>query len=290
MAESRRRAVLQMAAGLLTAGLAGCATSGHADSTTVPPSTTTSTTTADATTKHVVDAGERVSLGETLARVSNVAVQESFLYLDTPDSLGVHAADGTQFVFATVASSGPDAPAADELAVAAGGTRHRGDVNASPAPVVDGRGYVYAPGESGGWVLFPLPNPVAGDGARVVWSAGDATVAWRLGDDAAAALSSQPASFRLHRFDLPSSVTPEQSVRVRVVVESTGHGSGVFRAALNQTGPLYASTPVRVAADAGERVEWTHTFDSHVGRDVSELSFSLRLPDDTIERRVTISQ
>jgi len=282
---SRRALLGSVAVGVV--GLAGCAGDGDAG----PASTTRAareTTTPDET------AGDGAATDRAPIALDGVDVRSSFLYLTHPDAAGVAAPKGTQYVFADVRPTAVDAvpPEYDALTLAAGDGRF--DATPSPGPaasppevLVDER--PYDPDERGaGWVAFAVPEPLDTDRVALTYEADGRAFSHAFDADAVESLADAPPRFELVDADAPESVAPGDSFEVSVVVENAGEADGVFRAALNQTRPLYAPNAVELAVPAGERREWTDAVGHGLDADTDRASFELVAPGESRELSVAV--
>jgi len=288
MTSPRSRRALLGSLAVAVVGLAGCAGGGDDGRTSATPpareTTSTHETTTDAT------AAESAPVD-----VEAVAVRSSFLYLTHPDAAGVAAPDGTQFVFADLRPAGSETtpPSRGALALATDDRRFGATVApgpaASPAEVL-GRGRAYDPEErEAGWIAFAVPDPLDVDDAALTCEAGDRTFSSPLDAETIAALAAAPPSFELVDATAPERVAPGDSFEVSVAVENAGEGDGVFRAALNQTRPLYAPNAVELSVPAGERREWTDTFATRPDADAERASFELVAPEESRELSVDVA-
>jgi hypothetical protein len=279
-----RRALLGSVA---VAGLAGCAGGGGEPESATPSARETTSTDETAIDATATDSGP--------IAVETVAVRSSFLYLTYPDAAGVAAPDGTQFVFADVrlADSERTPPSRDRLALAADDRRFEATVAPGPAAgpaEVLGRGRAYDPDEhEAGWLAFAVPDPLDAADAALTVEADDRTFSRPLDAETVAALGEAPPSFELVDVAAPERVAPGDSFAVSVAVENVGEGDGVFRAALNQTRPLYAPNAVELSVPAGDRREWTDTFGGYLDADAERASFELVAPEESRELSVDVA-
>ena len=290
-----RRALLRTGALALSAGLAGCG-GGLGDGTgDVPDSTTTETETPPTTKRTTRTTASETTAAEPPLVVEDVRVQSSFVHLTTPDSAGVAAPEGTQFVFAEVAvgvvSSELVPPSPDGVSLAGDDWRFNGTT--TPGPTYDAyqlyrREPAYDLGENrGGWVAFEVPNPLDASEVALTYESNGRTFSEPLAAETVAALAEPPAEFELVGFDAPESVEQYESFEVSVAVENASERDGVFRAVLNQTYPTYGPYPIEGAVPAGERREWTETFSVRIpdGRDTA-AAFRLLTPGEKREAAV----
>ncbi|MFC4552552.1 hypothetical protein, partial [Halorussus sp. GCM10023401] len=229
--------------------------------------------------------------------VADVRVQSSFVYLTTPDSMDVHAPDGTQFAFVDVrlraSSTSESLPTTPEFALVADGRRFSPTTEPGPTYnpwAVAERGPPYDPDETTtGWVCFELPNPLDAESAALTYPAAGRTVSESLGAAARSALAAPPTEFELAAFAAPASAGRDESFDVSVTAENVGETDGVFRGSLNQESPTYAPYPFALSIPAGERRTWTRTFGRHLGGDVDRMDFDLRTPVGDREASVTVA-
>lgn len=288
-----RRALLHTGTVCLAGLFAGCI-GGSADSSPDEPTDTTSATT-DTTTRTVGDplhVGDARTVGDATVAVTGATVADSFFYLTTPDSMAVGGDTDTRYLFVDVTADG-DPPASRALHLVTADDAVRGTVK----PVVDGRevhvydhGLAYTRDESDGegWVVFPVTAPRS-DPPVVRWDAGDDRPTWQLPDDATAALAAPTPRFELVAFDVPASVAADDPIPVSLTVRNVGEGDGIFRAVLNESGPMYAPHSTTAELPAGEEhtLEWT--VDTHVGSAVDRVGLALRSPVADRDVEVTVS-
>lgn len=284
-----RREVLALSATAL-ASLAGCIdgqNDGGGGTTTPDPdgSGTPSTPTTDERTPAV----ERLSIGETAAgsvTVQDVTVRQSFRYLTLPDALDVHGPSDRQFVVAEVSASGPEdgRPARDAFGLTVGGETYDPLTDIEGAGLHDIRfgGPPYPPkldeDPAEGFLLFEIPEGISADSAAVALDAGETVdsadkVRWSLPADNLAALTPPHPETRLVSIEVPDSVSGE-SIPVELTVANEGEADGVFRAAINNEGPLYGARPLDVSVPAGEErtVEESVAYD---WGDADDIQFSV---------------
>ncbi|EFW89893.1 hypothetical protein ZOD2009_21967 [Haladaptatus paucihalophilus DX253] len=294
---SNRRQLLATV-GALSAGLAGClgeSPGGTGSQSSVPTDTeTTSTDTTDESTTGDVPPDTTTaenasfslpessvkSLGEVRVAVANPTVGKAITYESIMGSGGVLQSDGTQFVVAEVQSQQGNAvdaggdPAYDAFELVADGKtysaveiedRTTGAYTSSLAERGDiryGNTYAMAAGTVG-WLAFEPPSPLEASEAAIRCRYGGETAEWELSDDAVATLGRPAPTFELESFD----ATVEQySVDLSFVVKNVSENDGRFLAALYWPTTGIAdddeSTIIERAVAAGERVEWSGSFDT----------------------------
>ena len=276
-----RRALLRTGA-LAVTGIAGCV-GGLDDG---PDGTETeSRRTAETTDRRMTRTSGTPTTEAPAVELEPVGVRSSFFYLETPDTLGVEADEGTQFAFVLVRPR-TDTPRPSDLALVADGRHFWGTL--APGDVGGPRrlaelGSVYrAEDARAGWVAFEVPNPLDADEVALTYDGRDRS----LGESVVSALRAPPADFELTSFEAPERVARGASFAVSAGVENVGEGDGVFRASLNELGPEYGPHRTSVAVPAGERREraWT------VGTSDSPDAERVRLGLDSVagDREATV--
>ena len=302
MTGPRSRRSLLRAGALGIVGLAGCvgevvgAPGENGDA----PTGTTRTASPDATGEPTGTASpttETTASGDASPlAVADVRVQSSFVYLTTPDSMDVHAPDGTQFAFVDLrlraSSASESLPTTPEFALVADGRRFSPTTEPGPTYnpwAVAERGPPYDPDETlTGWVCFELPDPLDVASATLTYPAAGRTVSESLGAAARSARAAPPAEFELAAFATPASAGPDGAFDVSVTAENVGETNGVFRGSLNQVAPAYAPYPFALSIPAGERRTWTRTFGRHLSG-VDRMDFRLRTPVGDREASVAVA-
>ncbi|WP_423744165.1 hypothetical protein V5735_14515 (plasmid) [Haladaptatus sp. SPP-AMP-3] len=293
---SNRRQLLATV-GALSAGLAGClgeSPGRTGNESPVPTDTkTTSTDTTDESTtgdsppdtttaenaSFSLPESSVKSLGEVRVAVANPTVEKAVTYESIMGSGGVLQSDGTQFVVAAVQSQQGNAvdargdPAYDAFELVADGKtysaveiedRTTGAYTTSLAERGDIRyGAPYAAGGAVGWLAFEPPSPLEASEAAIRCRYGGETAEWELSDDAVATLGRPAPTFELESFD----ATVEQyGVDLSFVAKNVSENDGRFLAALYWPTTGIAdddeSTVIERAVAAGERVEWSGSFDT----------------------------
>lgn len=292
-ARRNRRALLRTGALAVSAGLAGCvgglgdeaddASDSTTETRTSPTRDTTRTTEAESTT------------AEPPLAVVDVRVQSSFVHLTTPDSADVSAPEGTQFVFADVqqTESGASAPPKDAFALVADDRRFDGTLvpgSAGSPSRLYWQGPAYDPDErETGWIAFEIPERLDADEVVLTYESEGRTFSESLDSEVSESLAEPPAEFELIDFGHPESVERYGRFELSVTVENVGEGDGVFRAALNQTHPLYAPHVVERRIPAGERGEWDRASSWSLHRDAKQAQFELLTPREKREATVEIA-
>jgi hypothetical protein len=286
MRQPSRRAFLETTAAL-SLGVAGCLgrnEGGASPTDTSPPqesspatSEPTPTATAEAATPRALGT-ERVVDGASVT-VSNLAVQDSVLYYDTPDSMAVTTPENERYVLADVSGS-ESGPPPTAFALVVGDERYRGSVDGvGVSPSLADRGPKYDPsyGTGEGWVAFLVPPELDASEARVVVDTESDEAAWRVGPDVLDALRQPKARFELRTVEIPETIRPDREIEARVVAENVSDVAGVFRGVLNVAGLVaaYAPYPFELDADPGETVTWEKTFDERPPESVDSVGFFL---------------
>ncbi|MFB6103226.1 MAG: hypothetical protein ABEJ73_11770 [Haloplanus sp.] len=290
MPSDRRTVVASV--GLALAGVAGCTDRNGSDtppSDRATPTSTASGSPADRT------LGDTVTLDGTTVTVAELAAAHSYHYRSAPDAFGVESAGDGQFVFVGVTARGDDTPPVRQFALELDGERvvpserTRGPVR-DLAPVRQGR---YTADDPEGYLLFPVPAPLdaesvavlLGEGPRVTDSRTEATdvrARWTIPDATLDPLRSPPPAFTV-AYDVPDAVGRDEPVPLRLDVTNEGDGAGVFRGALNHTGPMYGGDTFSVALDPGASTAYEESIDYHVGEhfSVDRLQFEVVVPGDS---------
>lgn len=264
-----RRDVLRLAGGSLPF-LAGCVAGPPAGDAASPESATetsrrtatTPATTAPTTTEPTAD-----------VRIREVTVTPSLVALNSPDSIGTDGDRDDQFVVAGVGSRGrlPFDRAAFELATEETTYAPTAARQVTAYGMLWGHGDPYEP-ETGGFLLFRVPNPLAADSVALRWPDGERS----LSEDALRRLRRPPTTFAVREFAAPASVTTGSEATLTLTVENVGDADGTFVAGLNRTGPEIAYAPVEAVpldAAAGESATWTHSYTPTVPAPDEDLSF-----------------
>ncbi|WP_435178289.1 hypothetical protein [Halorussus sp. AFM4] len=272
MTRRRSRRALLRAGALAATGLAGCV--GELDD--WPDGTETERRRSDETigSPETRSTTPEPTTEAPAVELEPVAVRSSFFYLDGPQTVGVEAEEGTQFAFVRVRPR-TDSPRPSDVALVADdrhfwGTVAPGDVGGPRR--LTGLGSVYRAGEDRpGWVAFEVPNPLDAEEVALTYDGRDRS----LGDAAVSALRAPPADFELAAFDAPDRVAPGASFDVSAEVENVGEGDGVFRASLNELGPVYGPNRASVAVPADESRERTWTVDASDSPDAERVRLEL---------------
>lgn len=256
MRQPSRRAFLGTAAGFL--GVAGCL---GRDPGSTPSATTTATPPATQTPATV---GAERTVDGVPVTVSNLSVQDSVLYLDSPDSMAVATREDERYVLVSVSGS-ESGPPPEAFSLVVDGDRYPGRVDEAGIGIdVRDRGAKYDPsfGTDSGWVAFLVPPELDAETGRVTVTDGGETAAWRLDRDVLERLRRPKARFELRETEIPEAVRRDP-VTARVVAENVSEVAGTFRGVLNVAGLIaaYAPYPFALDADPGETVTWEKTFD-----------------------------
>jgi hypothetical protein len=287
---SGRRAVLA-SIGTAAIGLSGCLGGGSpAEPTRTSTATPTETPAGDAATL-----GDAVAVDGATVTVSDLVTAHSVRYLSAPDAMDVHPADGDQFVFVAVAADGSGTPPApDRFGLVADDARYGSGIEylgpARVAAPVTGRRY----GESNpeGFLGFRVPAPLDAESVVVVLGSdgpertdtppepGDVVAEWTVPPAAADPLRSPPPAFSAAA-DVPESVPADEPIPVTIDVTNEGDGPGVFRAAINQQGPLYGAEGIDRSLAAGESATHGTTVDYYLDDDAApgRVRFAVVGPD-----------
>lgn len=216
--------------GALFAAAAGCTSiDALRDSTRADgPGTASSTPTRTAT---------PVDLPAGSVAVENVGVEKAVAYESTMGSGGVLAAEGTQYVVASVTTE-REVPSsaftfeADGEAWTHGHRTTAGGVNSS----LGGRegvpfGYGgHRPGADA-YLAFVVPSPLSASDPRIRF-AGEDQREWPLHDDATARLAAPEPRFELESLAVPNEVTEGETLDVTLEVRNVAETDGRFLAAL----------------------------------------------------------
>jgi hypothetical protein len=253
------------------------------------PATSNATPTADAATPHAL--GTERTVDGVSVTVSNLSVQDSLLYFDTPDSMAVASPENERYVIAAVSGS-ESGPPPEAFALVLDGERYRASVDGVGAGLAD-RGPKYDPsyGIGRGWVAFLVPPELDANRARVVVDTESDEAAWHVGSDVLGALRRPKARFELRTVEIPEAIRPDREVEARVVAENVSDVAGVFRGVLNVAGLVaaYAPYPFALDADPGETVTWEKTFDDRPPESVDSVGFFLYTVAGDRERRAAVS-
>jgi hypothetical protein len=206
-------------------------------------------------------------------RLREVTVTPSLVALNSPDSIGTFGDRDRQFVVAGVGARGrlPFDRAAFELATEETTYAPTTARQVTSYGMLWGHGDPYEP-ETGGYLLFRVPNPLDADSVALRWPDGERS----LSEDALRRLRRPPTTFAVREFAAPASVTTGSEVTLTLTVENVGDADGTFVAGLNRTGPEIAYAPVEAVsldAAAGESTTWTHSYTPTVPAPDEDLSF-----------------
>ena len=281
MRRPARRRVLGAAATVLVAGCLGGDSGGRDESTASASATATTGPSPSATTTATAAAlGTERTVGGVPVRISNLTVQDAVLYLDSPDSMAVESREDERYVVVSVAatpSGDGAAPPASAVDLSLDGERVGvADVRAG----LDDRAARYDPsiGVAEGYLPFLVPVGVDVTEAQVVVEHGDDSAAWELEEAHLTALRRPKARFELRDVDIPSTITADEPVSVRVAAENISGVVGVFRGVLNVAGLGAAYVPYAFSLDAepGETVVWEKRFDEHPPEGAESVGFYLK--------------
>ena len=211
-----------LGAGSLFAASAGCATrGGGGDGGTTPTATPLGTPTDDGTDASVT--------------VEDVVVRKAVGYESLMGSGGVLAAEGEQYVVASVSASGE--VSASQFAFEAGGESRApglsGTVGATNRSVA-GRGnrplgHGHAPEYA--YLAFAVPSPLSASDPRITYAGGDGQ-AWPLEAANRDRLAAPEPTFELEALDVPEAVQQGQTLYVSMQVTNTSETDGRFLAAV----------------------------------------------------------
>lgn len=201
-------------AGSLFAAAAGCVSSGgdEDDPTETPASTPDSGVT-----------------------VENVGVRKAVTYESTMGSGGVLAAEGKQYVVASVTadrrvSASAFAFESDDDAWQPGLPDTAGGVNRSVAGREGGPlDHPHAP--DGAYLAFVVPSPLSASEPKITYSDGESGP-WPLDEDDRERLAAPEATFELEELDVPSEVQQGETLDVSMTVTNTSETDGRFLAAV----------------------------------------------------------
>lgn len=257
----RRRPFLALC-GSLAAGTAGClqGTDGPAD----PPEDTTDRSSTTPT----------PTPGSTGVEITGAAVQPGLVGPNTPDSIGVFDRFG-QYLVVEVASGGPRY---DAFELWFDGQRFP-PISLQSGLYRDGEwGVTY--GDGSGPVLFGLPE--TGDASDARLTVGDRT--WEPPQRVRDRLEAPLPTFDV-TMSGPEEVGPDADPVLLVTVSNEGDSSGWYTLALNRSGPLIASAPIRRIAgtlDPGQERTITHDARSPFSPDAdpSSVTYRLGVPGD----------
>ncbi len=223
--------------------------------------------------------------------------RHSFLHLVHPDTLGVMAPADRQFLFVGVNAVDADTPPApDDLELVAG-DRHAGWTafgGEAPTTLETGvnRDRPYDPEALMGWVGFDLPVPLSSGTARIGRTDVTGSRSWSVPDDVVSALREPAPDFRVTNIDAPETTALNGPVAVTFDIENVGSVSGTFRASLNNLGPLYGPSPIRVGIDAGETVTHRHEISYFLNMETQAdaIRFRLVTPHRSFRHEVSVTR
>lgn len=297
-------AALPLATGCL--GRRGGSSPSNSTGTTRTTRATATTTNRSTTPADPIQVPTRLPWSET-ATVDGTSVapsdawhQHSVVHLTSPDTMSVEAFGDRQVLFVQVsvavsAADGP-VPAPSDFRLDAGDVSVDGRTSVDDFPaqrtLPDGRhdGGVHSTDEPGGWIVFPLPDGITADEATLSVQFGgenEGQVRWPLPADVLASLRDEPPAFSLESLDVPGIVPPDEPFEVVFAVSNDG-GPGVFRAAVNELGPMYAPHPVRLAVDAGGAASASVDIDTHVRSGSDEVRIEVVTTRRSVTRTVRV--
>jgi hypothetical protein len=271
----RRRRVLALS-GIALASLAGCSTDddgdGPADGDGGDGTPSTGSDGGDGSAGTTTDgptpaktAEVEVGTAVDSVAVDDASVRQSVRYLTYPDAMDVLGPDDRQFAFVRVdATAGEAPPSRGEFALRIDDEtyepRTRDDDPDLYGYAVDVEGTPYVPDRGDdppeGWIVFAVPTDVDAERARVELAGGDRgegdTVAWTLPDATRAELRPPHPSFTVESADATTETPGGEPAMVCLTVTNEGGTDGVFRAAINHEGPLYAARAFEVTVPSGE--------------------------------------
>lgn len=215
-------------------------------------------------------------------RLGEFVHRHSFLHRVHPDTLGVMAPGARQFLFVGVDAVDADhPPAPTDLALVAddryvGWTEFEGRGPISLETGVN-RKRPYDPEALVGWIGFDLPVPFDAPSAKIERNDVSPTVNWPVPDAVLTALGQPAPSLEDSNVRVPEAVAPDEPVELTFDIENTGSVPGVFRACLNNLGPLYAPSSIQRVLEPGEAVTERRTIDYYTDMDMSTGAIRFRL-------------
>lgn len=268
-----RRAYLAGVTTLLS-GTAGCTNRGGSTPTptgTPPDSNGTDPKGSPSTTPTAPGEEARRSVGGDTVAVTDIVARKAVTYQSTMGSGGVLAADGRQYVVATVHT---DAELTlESFSLQAGGdswTAGLPDTRGAMNYAVEGHksGEVGSPisRDDPSFVAFEIPSPLEAESAAIHLEHGGDSAAWSLEDDAVETLAAQAPSFELDSLSAPDSVTQGEEMEVELTATNTSETSGRFLAAVYWPTQLIEdddeSHLVETTVDAGATTTQSLTIDT----------------------------
>lgn len=224
------------------------------------------------------------------------AVRRSAFYARHPDFEVVWAPPDRQLLFVMLAIDGGDPAALSMEAV----TLLLDGETMTPVRGVEGQGgsvYYPRPDECvcdetyDTFATFPVAAPRSIDALAVRWDGGEATRRWELPAEARTELADSTTEWSLNFFEAPETVGPDESFSVAVEAENVGGATGVFRAVLNQAGPMYgvsARWKTEVAASETVRREETVGVLSDIDAAIEAVKLRLRTVAGDIDHEVQV--
>lgn len=229
-------------------------------------------------------------------RLDGYVDRHSFLHFVHPDTMGVKAPRDRQFLFVGVNAVDVESPPEPGDLAFVADRRVRGWVEydgEAPYAMQTGVGSdrPYGPEALVGWVGFDLPVPLAADTARIERTDIPGNPSWPVPDAVVTALQEPAPPFRVSGFDAPATTAPDEAVEVTFEVENVGPGSGTLRACLNNLGPMYGPSPIRLRVEAGGTVTHRHSITYHreLETAVDNLRFRLVTPHRSFRHEVAVN-
>lgn len=188
-------------------------------------------------------------------------------------------------------------PTPDDFTIDAAGERYTGWTSLEDLPPyrfrLDNPQTVYDPTDDvpGGWIGFLLPAEIDAATPKLrLQFAGEyeGETRWPLPDDVAAALRSSAPHTHLDKLEVPESVPADESFEVTLTATNEGRGPGIFRAAVNESGPMYAAHAVRIPLEPGESRTASVTISGHIDTGVDQARIVIITQDQDVSRTVTL--
>ena len=268
-----RRSYLAGVATLLT-GFAGCTNrGGDTPSPTASPTEPSGTDpkgSPSGTATPPPEEAQRTVGGDTVA-VTDIVARKAVTYESTMGSGGVLAAEGQQYVVATVHSDTELRLDSFSLTTAddswtAGLPQTRGAMNHAVAGHEQGEVGSAIGGDGPKYVAFEVPSPLDADEPTIRLERGDDTAEWSLPDDAVETLGASAPSFDLDSLSAPDSIEQGEEMEVELTATNTSETTGRFLAAVYWPTELIAdddeSHIVETTVDAGATTTQSLTIDT----------------------------
>lgn len=217
--------------------------------------------------------------------VSAIVVRKAVRYESTLGSGGVLAADGQQYVVATVRTDRDISPADFALETDANswdpglpdtaGGRNRSVAGHGGGPV--GRSYG---GDSDSYLAFAVPSPLSGSNPRIRYT-GDDKDEWPIPDRQRARLGADGARFELRDLSVPESVSEGEPLDVSMTARNVSETDGRFLAAVywptREVADDDESHVVENRAEPGRELTVSVSIDtSHTTRETDDVRLSVR--------------